>query len=357
MNKNEVILLYKNGNAERKNESSISLEDLRQSRYLMVDTSIMKSEPSRNFVLIDSSDYLYFTKAIVDYQLYGSGWDAGNNGESKEILKPIHVETSSLSDVINLINCIDRIHCMNDMILEEETCGEGVRVHIQYFQIVLYREDQKIYDKYYSHDENRKKKNSRYITRIFYNLYNTPILMMFKNAEYLILTNDNTWRIGSSGEYSMLGVPLKESNTITLCRKDELYRLSEYSDINCTFTVHDESNETKDILDKNIKKGRYNKVEDIGINLDYFMCCYTLFKLENADKFAHLEIISNMRFFVSISNLIYNEIYNGMKGYYVNDIFDSVLSINLYKKSDINPKTIYLNEETMITINDFLAII
>ena len=52
MNKNEVILLYKNGNAERKNESSISLEDLRQSRYLMVDTSIMKSEPSRNFVLI-----------------------------------------------------------------------------------------------------------------------------------------------------------------------------------------------------------------------------------------------------------------------------------------------------------------
>ena len=138
MNKNEVILLYKNGNAERKNESSISLEDLRQSRYLMVDTSIMKSEPSRNFVLIDSSNYLYFTKAIVDYQLYGSGWDAGNNGESKEILKPIHVETSSLSDVINLINCIDRIHCMNDMILEEETCGEGVRVHIQYFQIVLY---------------------------------------------------------------------------------------------------------------------------------------------------------------------------------------------------------------------------
>ena len=167
MNKNEVILLYKNGNAERKNESSISLEDLRQSRYLMVDTSIRKSEPSRNFVLIDSSNYLYFTKAIVDYKLYGSGWDAGNNGESKEILKPIHVETSSLSDVINLINCIDRIHCMNDMILEEETCGEGVRVHIQYFQIVLYREDQKIYDKYYSHDENRKKKNSRYITRIF----------------------------------------------------------------------------------------------------------------------------------------------------------------------------------------------
>ena len=64
-----------------------------------------------------------------------------------------------------------------------------------------------------------------------------------------------------------------------------------------------------------------------------------------------------MRFFVSISNLIYNEIYNGMKGDYVNDIFDSVLSLNLYKKSDINPKTIYLNEETMITINDFLAII
>ena len=88
MNKNEVILLYKNGNAERKNESSISLDDLRQRRYLMVDTSIMKSEPSRNFVLIDSSDYLYFTKAIVDYQLYASGWDAGNNGESKEILKP-----------------------------------------------------------------------------------------------------------------------------------------------------------------------------------------------------------------------------------------------------------------------------
>lgn len=357
MNKNEVILLYKNGNAERKNESSISLEDLRQSKYIMVDTSIMKNEPSRNFVLIDSSNYLYFTKAIIDYQLYGRGWDPGNNDESIETLKPVHVETSSISDLINLINCINRIQCLNDMILEEETCGEGIRVHVQYFQIVLYRAEKKIYDKFYSYDENHKKKNSRYITRIFYNLYATPTLMMFKNEEYLILTNKNTWKIGTSGKYSMLGVPLKESDTITLCRQDELYRLSEYTDLNCTFSVHDESSYTREQLNKNIKKGRYDEVENLGVNLDYFMCCYTAYKIENQFKFILLEIISCMRFFVCLTNLIYNEIYDGMKGEYVNDIFDSVLSLNLYKKHDINPRTIYINEESILTINDFLAII
>ena len=358
MNKNEVILLYKNGNARRKNESLVTLTDLQQSRYVMIDTSIMKNELSRNFVIIDSSRYLCFTKAIIDYQLYVTGWDAGNNEESEENLEPIHVETTSLSDVINLLNCIDRIYCLNNMILEDETCGEGLRVYVEYFQIVLYQNDVKIYDKYFSHENqvSHKNKNSRYITRIFYSIYSTPIQMMIKNNNYLILTNEITWRIGVFEEYSMLGIPLKESNTITLCRKDEVYRLAEYSDISCTFTVHDESEELRTELNKNIRKGRYDNVENIGTFLDYFMCCYTVFKLSGSNQFAHLEIISNMRFFISMSNLIYNEIYDTLKGDYTNDIFDSVISLNLYKEKEVDPKTIYLNEETMLSINDFLAI-
>jgi hypothetical protein len=362
MKNSEVILLNKNGTVTRRKEKSLTKLDYMSSEYLMIDTSVDNKQISRNFVLIKSSPLLFnFTTAVVDYQLLASAITYDPMDHVDVLMKPVHVETNSISDLIRLINCIDRISCVNEIVLDDEMCGENIRIEMGYFGVTLYDERGEIYDKYFCRSDPEEWDDVCYaksVTKVFKDIYSTDIIRkMISHREFLFINDDMTWNIGGmTKNCNMIGIPLGTSYTITLCTEREMVNVCKYHHVHFAYTIHENSKALQYEVATAFNNADYNVVEDISMILEYFLVSYGNYGLSGYNTFFHLEIISHLDFILSMTNLVWNEIYPNDHEAGINSSVDSIIEIELFYKKE-HARTIYMNHDSLISLYDFLQIL
>lgn len=361
MNDSEIILLNSDGSAVRRREDSLTKVDLVNTEYMMIDTSTSKKEISRNFILVKPTSLLFeFDYAVIDYQILATAVTVDPEEYGDAELQPIHVETSSISDVIRLINCTDRLSCINELIIENETCGENIHIEMGYFGVILYNKERKeIYNKYYSRkDSERGVYYADKVTKVFKDIYSIRCLSeIARKKEFLFIASDMKWSIGEMNKNcNMIGVPLIMSNTVTLCTEDELRNVCRYYYASFVYTVHEDNKDTRKQIASAFKRADYNVVEEISMILEYFLVAYGTYHLTGYNTFLHLDIISHLDFILTMTNMIFGEVYQNQNETGFNSDIDSIIEIELTYKEN-REKTIYLNHESMISLYDFLQIL
>ena len=316
MSNKEVTLLMKDGTFLRKLENMINIRDLSLSKYIMIRT-YNEEDGNRNFFINHTNELLDFDRAVVEYQILLVSVMEDDEGYVSVPLDPIHVETKSISDVLSLLNCIDRLNCINNMISNEENCGAEFQFNLEYIGVTLYRGDNVIYDQYYKY---RPTSQSRYysytISKHFSELYSTNICNDLSHDRLAIsLNSDMTWSLIDEKEIerfsntSLYGIVLNQSNTFTFCTKDEYLAMRSLKHLRYTFVVHDSNKSIVREINDCVRNGKYDELEEIGESLSYLLDSYTNLSLIGAYRNFHIDFFSHMNFILTLTNIAFNEIY------------------------------------------------
>lgn len=373
-----MLLLLKNHKVKRKDDNKITEKDLEDSRYIMIDTSTELSKSSKNYVIVDPKKIPNFTKAKIRYQMIFMYDDHEEGTANFEPIPPVETETNSISDVINLLNCIDRIYITDQMLSNDQYLYTSVYIIIGYFEVILYDKKKKVYHKIYQNQEidNDDELQKYYgkgfsfplkVVKKFRDIYNTDIIheMVSKN-EFLYIYKDMTWKIDSitnDKSYLLIGVPLLGSRTITLLLDIEFVRVMAIRKLSITYTVVFIMNKShQNIINTQISSGAYEYIGEeaydyaIISQLDYggsYSVPYT---------FICLDIMSHIGFSIRLTNIIYYYV----EGFETNmtdaeDGIDTVVSINIYdkfkKKRNGGARTLFMNENTLIPLDKLLELI
>jgi hypothetical protein len=361
MKQKEIIVLYSDGKAKRVSEEKLSKKDIDSIDYMMIDTSVSKDEVSRNFVLIEPSPLLFeFTRAKVVYQLSGTSLQCSDIMENQPI-NPVYTEVYSITDLICLFNCIHRLHLIDELIASDESYGEYTYIELTYFEVTLYKGNRVIYNKHYFLDRDP---SEHYISsdivenvvKKFKDIYRySPVKKLLKNHQYLFFTDDNKWTADYMVEdYDMIGIPLSESTTITLLTERELAKISKYYHGLFTYTIH-ENRSNKFNIGEYFLKGEYGIVEEMSDAFEYFIISYLPISFTRSYQYFLIEVLSHISFCISMTNLIWREMFpNKDKSYNAN--IDSIIEITLTNQKE-QRKTVYMNEDSIISLYDFLQIL
>lgn len=353
----KLILLNKDGSITKRDETKITGMDLDFAKFLLISTEVSNSRPSRNYILIESSPLLLFGKAAIHYQMTACSYLDGGDAWDEHLLKPILVETDSITRVFTLINCLDRLNCVNNLLTGDlrTNAGENIHIDISYFEVLLYdKKGKEIFHKYYESSPNSKEYYFSFgITNKFRKIYNSDIIPnMAKNSKYLFLNQNETWEItDGSRKNGLIGVPLVQSNTITFCNDMEMERLSSYIFMDFTCTVADVTKEMKKTIGLVIRTGDYDKLESIGISMDYFAISNGAYYLVDWKKYVHLDFLSHMEFIISIINLVWDEVNREY-----NFCTDCIISFN-FREGKRKEREIYFNEGSLLSLHQILNII
>lgn len=372
-----MLLLLKDHTVKRVDNEKIMSADIEKSRYILVDTSVNVSKLSKNFVLVDPSKIPQFTDALIRYQMIFMYDDNDEGITNAEPIPPVEVNTKSLADVINLLNCINRIDIPNEMISNDVYLFVNIYVIIGYFEVYLYHGKKKVYHKLYQNteiDDDKKLQNyygerilnSLKVAKKFHKIYNTDVIheMCSKN-EFLYIYKDMTWNIRTitnDKDYSLIGVPLLGSRTMTFLTDIEFVRIMSIKKIGVTYTILFIINEDQqNHISEYIAKGLYDEIGEA--NHDYIIISNLDYGLNNPMqyRFIMLDILSHIAFSLRFTNMIYRYV-EGFEDQMIDDGdgVDSIVSINLYslyKKKKGDTRTLFMNEDTIIPLDKLLELI
>lgn len=370
-----MLLLLKNHKIKRKDDDKVTQKDLEDSNYIMIDTSIELSKSSKNYVIVDPKKIPKFTKAKIRYQMIFMYDDHDEGTANFEPIPPVETETESIADVINLLNCIDRIYITNQMICNDQYLYTSVYIIIGYFEVILYNRKKKIYHKLYQNIEiDDDKKLQKYygkgfqfplkVVKKFRDIYNTDIIheMVAKN-EFLYIYKDMTWKIrgiSNDSDYSLIGVPLLGSRTMTLLSHTEYKRIKRITRMSITYSIVFIMNEAhQNKISKQISLGDYDEIGET--NHDYIL----ISQLEYGGSFSvpysfiYLDIMSHINFSIRLTNIIYYYV-EGFESDMIDDSdgVDSIVCMyinDLFRKRGM--RTLFMNEDTLIPLDELLEII
>lgn len=361
-----MLLLKRDKTVERKEDDKVTKKDLKESKYIMIDTSVTKSKLSKNYVLIDPKNIPWFTKAKITYQMLFLFDDHDMGCSNFEAIPPVETETKSLSDVINLLNCIDRLYIPNQMIANDQYFYTDVYIVIGYFEVILYDDDKIVYHKEYQNNDRLEARYGEAVkfplkaVKVFHKLYNTDIIRdLTVMNQFVYIHEDMTWSISVvSHDYFLIGVPLLGSRTMTLLTKQEYIAMSCIRGMSITYSIvfvyDDEQRET---LRKYIKDEEHDELS--VLSCDYILTSNLEYgrKFSVPFRFIYMDILSHIGFSIRLTNMIYYFI----EGHTADESIDTIACIILYNMiKDKNLKggdrIIYMNEDTLMSLDDLLKL-
>lgn len=350
----EILMLLKNGKMKRKDETQISRSDIDQSEYFLIDTLSCEDDVSRNFVVVKPTEFLLFSSATITYQLTSSTYDGDMGTFYPTELRPVEVTTESMSEMINLINNVNRVDLFNQM-LTDDMCGcDQQSVCMNYFGLTIQRNGQVIYDRYFSTKEPWKW-DAEIVLREFMDIYDCRLMFyMSKNKERFFICKKK-WSKAPMKRTTMIGLPLLYSNTMTFCTKMEYNTMLErYRSITTTYSVHENNEELHKYITGDIIRGS-NYIYMEGADLSYFVVSTHPCELDSGPfRFEAIDYISHIAFIIRLSNLIFREIYT--YDYESDRAPDTIVSFDFEYRPN-RYLTLYLNEDTLLTIREIFSLL
>ena len=340
-NDKEVILLYDDNTIKRMMENQMKKDDLLLAKYILTRNS------DRNFVMTPVTPLLYFDKCIIEYQLYYN--------EDPYDIELVSTEIDSITDLLSLVNSIDRLNCINE-ILHEETVGHTLEVGVQFFKVTLFKKGKMIYNKSYEYNLTATGRFYSFrITRGFHKIYSTECINdLSTNDNYLFLYKDKTWEIGNyMCKEGLIGIPLALSNTITFCTSMEAIKLSRYNQINCDFTIIDTTNVPQTVvskLEEIVKEEEYEDLAELDSYFGYMLESFISVLLRKEMRYLHVEILSHLNFILFIRRIIFPDIDADLR-------FSSISLIILELYNEKGSKEIGFTENTLLPISDILKVL
>lgn len=401
--RNNIILLYNDGTTEIKDERKITKDDIKHSQFLLVRVSSIEDSASKNFILVNPSQYLLFNKAVIQYQIEINieGYKKSSKEKDSKCndllsndliplepdhhshkLKPIQVETESITDVCNLLTCINRLMILNG-ILSNNDAAMDICVNVSYFRVVLSNsKDKIIYDEFIdnalklfpSNISNMTKnmlsfnnmivQDSSYeIRKQFEDLIDPEILShacgkYIMHDSYLFLSHKNTWYITDSvKKKGLIGAPLKMSGTILFLTLNELKNYMKYDSYMIGYHVCKcPSEKWHQKITELIENGEYERMK-LYINDESYdkfnnVIAKSISKNDPtffSSKFITLDILSNIDFIANMSNILFSDLEYCS---YEDDMIETLIGINFIR--DNNARSIYFNSETVLSLKDIL---
>ena len=353
----QVILLKKNHKIKRKNEKKLTQKDLNDSRYILTSTSILGDDHKRSFVLNSPSNYYLFTKAEINYQF--CSYYQEDDMEDVMMHKPIHVTTDSLTDLLNILNSLDRIYLINQL-MNSNLMDSFTGIFLVSLEIVLY---QGIHEIYHIKKENIDFKVDRIfnsIEEIYFTLNTDNYKEKKHELENLRITfyPDSTWGSTDDSEYRMIGIYSIVSNSLLLLHRYEykVFQLIELDDM--SLAVYCDRKETVKKNSCLIREGKYDEMDDYFYNAPdvfhevsgLYMGHYTM---DLKDDLL-LSVLFYQDFIFRFLNGIYEMIYqSGAPQEEEEYTFDTVLILNIIIST--TEKQLFVNIDNIVPIFDFFA--
>ena len=184
----KIDLLKHDGTIEIIDEKRLTYNKLNETKYLLIKSTAQENDMTRSCIMVNSSSLFIFDKAIIEYQI-GVSYD---NFDDNEMycdceLNPVYVETDSIADLVNLMNSIDKINIPNNLMNESMFDGT-MEFSILYIGVILYKNNIKIYDKYFMKKESSTTEyHSWVIAKIFDDIYQGNITNEFQLEKQYIL--------------------------------------------------------------------------------------------------------------------------------------------------------------------------
>ena len=371
-----ITLFKSNGGITTKNEAKITLKDLATSEYILSPTDNSVNPDYRNFAIVPSSEYLFFDLAVIDYQLAAFYTDIDNDDEPVDFqpIDPIHMETNSICDLICILNGIDKFNLVNNL-LRENFSPDNSDIGLVYLGIQLFRNNKVIYSKYYERKPTSKNMYVSYkVAKKFSDIYDdTLCYTMNKNNERLyIYKKENTmyWKIGISiKDCEFIGIPLLQSNTITLCSPNEFDILTKYKKVEVHFELFFARNATIAKISEDISSGEYlEKIYDFidDTDADIYIDNHNVEYIGKRKCEYILDILSHIYFIIETANLIFSEIYPFDVKFIDDDqeepeeeevcAFDSVLGFRMHDtlKNSHHYKEFIMNRYSLMSLSSIL---
>lgn len=366
----KILILYDDGTVSAKKEENITEEDIRSSSYLLVDTNTCHNGDHRNFVMVESSKYKYFTNAIIEYQLMMIYMEYDNEVNYSPI-KPIHTETTKFSELICMLNTIERVNVTNNLFGNFTINDDSIYIGYNYVGVKLLDKDKVIYDKYFEiKGTSTKPYESENVIKKFKEIYPYRLMNDFlgnKSNVYLYeYGNSLTWEVSDvekdKNEYSYIGIPMQDSNSIIFCTGNEYSNLKKYKSMEFYFYIYFEKetviSDISEMIVSGIEPGRI--IETINNSDGVFLDAH-----EIAFSYGHrlnkvLDILAHLKFIFESTNLLFSEVYpyeiktKGLDKY----DFDSVLVMNLSErargKGSNHMKEVCMNICSLLNVTDIL---
>lgn len=364
-----MLLLLKNHKIKRKDDKKITEKDLMNSAYIAIDTAVNPSEFSKNYVLVDPSRIPWFTKAHIKYQMLFLYDDHDEGLRNYEPIPPVDTEVETISDLINIMNCVDRLYIVNQMLSNDIYIDVNPYIIIGYLEVILYNENKKVYHRIYNNDEDfelsygNEIKFPLKVLKTFKKIYNADIIIdLFQNNQFIYLHDDMTWNIDVIDRYSLIGVPLIGSRTISFLTDKEYLRIMNIRKMSITYTIVFVYNRKhREYISQMIEEEKY---DELGTsNQDYLIVSQLDYggKHGKPYNFYHLDIFSMIGFCIRMSNLVYHHI-EGFDADTIDD-GDGVETITCFdvehgswhkKEKNI---LFFMNESTLIPLDNILNLI
>lgn len=358
---NEVTLLKRDHTYIRIPEDQLTEEMLLDSLFYMVRTS---PDPGcRNFVVAKPNKRLIFDRAIIDFKLMTvSVFDKWGDAElcANDINDIQHVETSSLTILISIINMIDRFILM-DVLMDDENVGDRYTMDVESMHIKLCRGDKVTYESdFVNNYPDPHGFNPYKITKAFSKIYK-PITYLsgITSGDTLFMSANGHWMMNTdfSKKEGMVGVVAPSSATVTFCTKREYSKLLLAKKSSITVSVYsiwdeDESGMTE-ILTESIRTGKYEELVDMGWKLDFFFdhtidlnaYRYTLPKL--------VDFISHSAFLIDMINILHDDYFCiGNTKDPNKHAANTVFYIRMESVRGDYKKHIYMTKDTLVSPND-----
>lgn len=355
----EILMLLKNGKMKRKDETRISRSDIDQSEYFLIDTLSSEDDVSRNFVVVKPTEFLLFSNATVTYQMTSSTYDGDMGTFYSTELRPVEVTTESMSEMINLINCVNRVDLFNQMIADDMCGCDEQTVGMNYFGLKIQRNGQNIYDRYYSTKEPWKFGEADHVLKEFVDIYDSRIMFRMAKDKKRFFICGKEWSEVPLKRSTMIGLPLLYSNTMTFCTKIEYNTILErYLSITLTYSVHEDNEELHKYVTESVI-GNSNYILMEGSNLSYFVVSTHPFDIHSTGpfRFEAIDTLSHVSFIIRLSNLLFKEIYTYDSISYESDRApDTIVSFD-FEYQPNRYLTLYLNEDTLLTIREIFSLL
>lgn len=356
----DIIILKKNGMMVVKDESKLTTFDIEEAKWFLVNVTSTEEE-LRSYALIKPSKLLLFDKAIISYQLCEKFQDCDYDINIQEF-PPVQMNTTSITDVISLINSADKLNIINNLMIEDFSDNSG-QMGLTYLAVTLIKNNEVIYDNYYElKGIDGVLFDSFKVVKKFKELYNGNITSDFiREKNYIIFKEkDNVmgWNLSDKPPTKgMFGYPNVVSNSIIIMNAYEYSCITKYIGSNIYYSIYYENTKHIDSITTLIKYGRYDEAfEKLDESSDIFINVARTMHKSAKEIGLILSVICNLKFIFLSTKTMYQAIYTNID-VDMNDPlhdedhicdFDSVLSIT-FRKTNREVKTIAFNKDSILT--------
>lgn len=360
----KIILLYDDNTYKSKFENEITKKDIANTKYLLINSTPMKSTSDQKaFTITTAPKYFFFDEAIVDYQIaiFTTSSDCIDN----VTMKDMHVIVKTYSELIGLIHSIDKINAVNNLInvtLEDTS----FYISIMYFGIKLVKDGKTVLDKFYQDiPSSRDFHNSYKITSKFKEIYKSDISNDIYNKKLGFVFTHKKWDLvkftdNSFCTYNFMGFVSPMSNIIVLLTNIEYQKLMTYNKGMISAIVYSDTMKKIEEIEVKILNGKDYDTRNLGDSNECYLYGENRAIYLSSNMIGYfLDYIVHADFICQFLIMIYSELYfyNDENGEYG---LDSVLTFQFIPKNKnkkLMCREIKMTQNSIMSLKDILLLI